>query len=157
MYSRVRSMAFSRNKNGETVKRDSNWRRRRRIFGSVSWFFLNEWRIASDNYATKHDNLFNFHLYSKDANLVHVTGSTFFHSLQLFLKNRILEPKSMEPHQPFFWAQKYNLKKRQQPKFSNMESHQPYLSFICSVPFWTNKWILHFYLADFRLCPNASV
>ena len=52
-----------------------------------------------------------------------------------------------------FWALKYNLKKRD----NNPNSHQPYLSFICSVPFWTNKGILHFYLADFRLCPNASV
>ena len=30
-------------------------------------------------------------------------------------------------------------KKKQQPKFSNMEFHQPYFSFISSVPFWTNK------------------
>ena len=44
----------------ETVKLDSDWKRRRRIFGNVSWFFLNEWRIALDNYAAKHDNLFNF-------------------------------------------------------------------------------------------------
>ena len=68
-----------------------------------------------------------------------------------------LSQSAIDFKKSFFWAQKYNLKKRHQPKFSNMESHQPYLSFICSVPFWTNKGILHFYQADFRLCPNASV
>ena len=38
MYSRVRCMAFSRNYNSETMKLDSDWRRRRTIFRNLTLF-----------------------------------------------------------------------------------------------------------------------
>ena len=51
----------------------------------------------------------------RELNFVHVTGSIFFQSLHLTLKNRIFESKS-------------NCEKL--PKYSSMEPHQPYLSFL---------------------------
>ena len=60
-----------------------------------------------------------------------------------FLKNRVFEPKS--------FSQKTTqiLQHGISPALS--------LSYICSVPFWTNKRILHFYLTDFRFCLFSSL
>ena len=86
---------------------------------------------------------FQFHLYSKDANFVNVTGSIFFQSAIDFKKNRIFEPKR--------FSQKTTqiLQDGISPALS--------LSYICSLPFWTNKRILHFYLTDFRFCLVSSL
>ena len=120
------------------MKLDSNWRRRRTIFRNVSWLFLTEWRIAPDNYATKHAwQAFQFHLYSKDANFVHVTGSISFQSLQLVLKNRIFEHKS---------------NRKKQPKYPSMESHQHYWSLL--FPIFLNKQENFTFLPDRR--PSLS-
>ena len=137
MYSRVQSMASSRNR---TVKPWNSIQIEEEDVQFLETLVDSFYRVknCSWNYATKHAwQAFQFHLHSKDANFVHVTGSIFFQSLQLVLKNRIFEPKS---------------NRKKQPKYPSMESHQHYWSLLFRV--FLNKQENFTFLPDRR--PSLS-
>ena len=147
MYSRVRSMASSRNRTVKPWNSIQIEEEDVQFLETLVLTLFNRVKNCSWQLCIKAWQAFQFICIQRTRiSFMKRDQLNFFHSLRLILKNLF-----------FFLAQKYNLKKRQQPKFSNIKSSQPYLSFICSIPFWTNKGILHFYLAGFRLCPNASV
>ena len=95
MYSRVRSMASSRNRtvkpwNSIQIEEEDVQFLETSVdsFKPSEEFFLT---IMQQSMTSR----FQFHLYSKDANFVNVTGSIFFQSLLLILKKSC------------FWAQKF--------------------------------------------------
>ena len=114
MYSHVRSMASSRHR---TVKPWNSIQIEEEDVQFLETLVLNLFnrvKNCSWQLCNKAWQAFQFHLYSKDANFVHVTRSIFFQSRQLIKKKIVfLSPKVLAKKQP-----KY--------KYFSMESHQPY-------------------------------